>query len=117
MTQSTKKTEKRVRRHRRIRSQVIGTEARPRLSVFRSNKFIYAQIIDDSKGVTLASATDMNTKETLTKLARAEMVGKLIAENAKKANITAVSFDRGGFKYTGRVAALAEKARENGLQF
>ncbi|HEY1041665.1 MAG TPA: 50S ribosomal protein L18 [Candidatus Paceibacterota bacterium] len=117
MKLNNSKTEKRVRRHKRIRSQVTGTEARPRLSVFRSNKFIYAQIIDDAKGVTLAAANDMGVKETLTKTARAEMVGKLIADAAKKAKITTVSFDRGGFKYTGRIASLAEKARENGLQF
>ncbi len=117
MTQKSTKNEKRIRRHGRIRSQVIGTPARPRLSVYRSNKFIYAQIIDDSKNITLAAANDMNITEKLTKLQRAELVGKLIAENAKKANITSVSFDRGGFKYTGRIATLADKARENGLAF
>jgi large subunit ribosomal protein L18 len=117
MTQRNTKNEKRIRRHKRIRSQVIGTESRPRLSVFRSNKFIYAQIIDDAKGVTLAAANDMQITDKLTKVQRAELVGKLIAEAAKKAKITAVSFDRGGFKYTGRIATLAEKARENGLQF
>lgn len=117
MNKHTHKTEKRVRRHKRIRSQVIGTAERPRLSVFRSNKFIYAQIIDDAQGVTLAAANDMGVKETLTKTARAEMVGKDIAAAAKKAGITTVSFDRGGFKYTGRIASLADKARENGLQF
>lgn len=117
MKRGNSKTEKRERRHKRIRSQVIGTEARPRLSVFRSNKFIYAQIIDDSKGVTLAAANDMGVKDKLTKTARAEMVGKEIAAAAKKAGISVVSFDRGGFKYTGRIASLADKARENGLEF
>lgn len=117
MKLNNSKTEKRVRRHKRIRSEISGTESRPRLSVFRSNKFIYAQIIDDTRGVTLAAANDMGVKDTLTKTARAEMVGKQIAESAKKAGITAVSFDRGGFKYTGRIASLADKARENGLQF
>lgn len=106
----------RQRRHARIRSQVAGTASRPRLAVFRSNKFIYAQLIDDTTGTTLASAADIKMAKG-TKIERAQMVGKQIAENAKKANIEAVVFDRGGFIFTGRVKALADAAREGGLQF
>lgn len=106
----------RKRRHGRIRSQVAGTAMRPRLAVFRSNKFIYAQLIDDTNGTTLASASDIKDNKG-TKIERAMMVGKQIADNAKKANIQAVVFDRGGFIFTGRVKALADAAREGGLQF
>jgi large subunit ribosomal protein L18 len=113
---SSTKTTQRTRRHARIRSQVSGTAQRPRLSVFRSNKFIYAQLIDDTQGVTLGAASDIkDTKGT--KVERAQRVGAAIAESAKKAGITTVVFDRGGFKYTGRVQALADAAREGGLQF
>lgn len=107
---------KRNRRHARIRSKVAGTAARPRLAVFRSNKNIYAQLIDDSSEKTIVAANDM--KETKgTKIERAEKVGKTIAEAAKKANITDVVFDRGGYLYAGRVKALAEAARTAGLNF
>lgn len=106
---------KRQRLHKRIRSRVSGTDVRPRLSVFRSNKFIYAQIIDDTTGKTLVSVNDM--KDTGNKVDRARTVGQKIAELAKAAHITAVVFDRGGFRYTGRMMALAEGAREKGLQF
>ena len=117
MSQKTDyKNIQRNRRHARIRSQVAGTEARPRLAVFRSNKFIYAQLIDDTTGTTLAAASDI--KETKgTKLERATAVGKAIADEAKKTSISAVVFDRGGFIFTGRVKALADAAREAGLQF
>lgn len=106
---------KRQRLHKRIRSRVSGSENRPRLSVFRSNKFIYAQIIDDTTGKTLVSVSDM--KENGNKVDRARIVGQKIAEQAKTAGISAVVFDRGGFRYTGRIMALAEGAREKGLQF
>lgn len=106
---------KRKRLHKRIRSRVIGTDIRPRLSVFRSNKFIYAQIIDDATGKTLVAVNDM--KDSGNKVDRARTMGQKIAEQAKAAGITAVVFDRGGFRYTGRIMALAEGAREKGLQF
>jgi len=115
---NTKKTkqEKRVRRHKRIRSKVIGVASLPRLSVFRSNQYIYAQLIDDENAVTLASANDV--KETTgTKKERAERVGKAVAEMGIKAGIAKVVFDRGGFTYIGRIQALADSARQSGLQF
>ncbi len=111
------KTEKRARLHKKIRSRVSGTESRPRLCVFRSNKFIYAQIIDDNKCITLASASDIGDAAKISKIERAKNVGKKIAENAKAKKISAVVFDRGGFAYRGRVQALADAAREGGLNF
>ena len=111
------KTEKRARLHKKIRSRVSGTVERPRLCVFRSNRYMYAQLIDDVLGVTLASASDISLSDKITKVERAKKVGKTLAEEAKKKNITTVVFDRGGFSYRGRVAALAEGAREAGLAF
>lgn len=102
-------------RHTRIRKQIFGTQDTPRLNVYRSNKNIYAQLIDDEKGVTLASASSMNMNGNNTEVA-AE-VGKMIAAEAKKLKISKVVFDRGGYLYHGRVAALADAARENGLEF
>lgn len=107
---------KRNRLHKRIRSRVSGTESKPRLSVFRSNKFMYAQIIDDTTGKTLVSTSDIKDFKG-TKNERAFAIGETIAELAKKAGITAVVFDRGGFRYTGRIQSLAEGARSKGLQF
>jgi large subunit ribosomal protein L18 len=98
-----------------IRKKVSGTLARPRLAVFRSNKEIYAQVIDDIAGNTLACASSANAKGT--KIEQATVVGKLIADNAKKAGVNTVVFDRGGFLYHGRVKALADSAREAGLNF
>ena len=98
-----------------IRKKVSGTSERPRLAVFRSNKEIYAQLIDDVAGNTLASASSADVKGTKTE--QATVVGKLIADNAKKAGIDTIVFDRGGFLYHGRVKALAESARESGLKF
>lgn len=111
---------KEYRRNRikmRIRKVVKGSAERPRLSVFRSNKAIYAQLIDDNKGVTLASASsvDVDTKGNKVELAAA--VGKALASKAAAAGITSVVFDRGGYLYHGRVKSLAEGAREGGLQF
>lgn len=106
----------RLRRHARVRKTVSGTESRPRLDVFRSNKEIYAQIIDDTKGVTLVSASSLKL-ENGGNIAAAKEVGKMIAEAALKAGITQVVFDRGGYIYHGRVQALAEGAREAGLSF
>jgi large subunit ribosomal protein L18 len=117
MNKTQIKTEKRVRLHKKIRTRVSGTESRPRLSVFRSNKFMYAQIIDDAKATTLVSASDIGLSDKLSKVERAKKVGTTLAEKAKKAQITKVVFDRGGFAYAGRVQALADAAREAGLIF
>lgn len=114
---TTKHTQtKRVRLKRKIRMKISGTETRPRLSVFRSNRFIYAQLIDDSKNMTIASASDLALTKG-TKNERARAVGKAIAESAKTHNITSVAFDRNGFKYMGRVKLLADEARAQGLHF
>ncbi len=113
----------RKRRHVRVRAKVNGTPVRPRLNVFRSSAHIYAQVVDDTKGHTLVSASDLeqDVKDAAgsgaTKTARAAAVGKVIAERAKAAGITAVVFDRGGFLYHGRVKAVADSAREAGLEF
>jgi large subunit ribosomal protein L18 len=111
------KTEKRVRLHKKIRSRVSGTAERPRLAVFRSNRYMYAQLIDDVKGITLVSASDLSLDGKMNKVERAKTVGKTLADAAKKVNIASVIFDRGGFSYRGRVQALADAAREAGLQF
>ncbi len=111
------KVEKRVRLHSKIRSRITGTGDRPRLSVFRSNRYMYAQLIDDVQGVTVASASDLGVSDKTAKVERARLVGKKLADEAKKKNITAVVFDRGGFSYRGRVQALADAAREAGLAF
>lgn len=116
MTKVTSKIEKRNRRHKRIRAKVVGTASRPRLAVFKSNAYIYAQLIDDSKGVTLASSCDIGLKGK-TKTERAKLSGVALAKKAVAAGIKEVTFDRGGFIYTGRVRALAEAAREGGLVF
>ena len=118
MSTPNTKIEKRNRRHRRIRSRAIGTEARPRLSVFISNKQIYAQVIDDASGRTLAAAStkDKDVKGD-TQLAKAKEIGQLIAKRALENKIKTVVFDRGGFVYTGKIKALADAAREGGLTF
>ncbi len=110
------KLAKRFRIKKRIRSQVQGIAERPRLSVFRSNKFIYAQLIDDASQTTLASASDRKMTSG-SKAERAQAVGEAIAKEAKAKNITTVVFDRNGYKYIGRVKILADSAREGGLQF
>ena len=107
----------RIKRHRKIRQNLSGTETAPRLCVFRSNSAIYAQIIDDTKGITLVSSSSLELKIKNNNLEAAAAVGKDIAEKAKKAKIKTVVFDRGGYIYHGRVKALAEAARENGLEF
>jgi large subunit ribosomal protein L18 len=113
------KREARIRRHRRVRKKVRGTADRPRLAVFRSNKHISAQIIDDRAGVTLASAstTEAALSGAGANVAGAEKVGELLADRAKAAGITTVVFDRGGNLYHGRIAALADAARKGGLEF
>jgi len=107
----------RLRRHRRVRRRVVGTAARPRLAVFRSNRYIYAQLIDDRAGRTLAAAGTPTSQGDGDKKAAAARVGAELATRAKAAGITAVVFDRGGYQYHGRVQALAEAAREGGLDF
>ena len=114
--------EARKRRHHRVRKRVAGTAERPRLNVFRSSSHIYAQVIDDIAGHTLAAASDAdkavaNDLDGKTKSERAALVGKLIAERAKEKGVSSVVFDRGGFLYHGRVKALADAAREAGLGF
>ncbi len=116
------KNAERKRRHVRVRKSVTGTSERPRLSVYRSTNHIYAQLIDDVKGVTLASASTLEKTVKaeiagMTKRDAAKVVGKLAAERAKEKGIEAVVFDRGGYLYTGRVQALADGAREAGLKF
>jgi large subunit ribosomal protein L18 len=109
----------RERRHRRIRGKVAGTAERPRLAVFRSNKGIFAQLVDDESGRTIAGASWLGLKKSFkgNKTEQAAEVGKALAEVAKKAGIESVVFDRGGYLYHGRVKALAEGAREGGLKF
>ncbi|ABQ89576.1 MULTISPECIES: 50S ribosomal protein L18 [unclassified Roseiflexus] len=114
--------ELRIRRHRRVRKKVHGTPQRPRLCVFRSNMHIYAQVIDDTVGRTLAAASTVEPELRAsltgkTKTEQAKAVGAVIAERARAAGIERVVFDRGGFKYHGRVQALADAARAGGLQF
>jgi large subunit ribosomal protein L18 len=112
----------RIRRHTRVRNSVKGTTQRPRLCVFRSLSEIYAQVIDDQAGSTIVSASTIDQElrgkmQGLKKSEQAKLVGKTVAERAKGKGVNAVVFDRGGFKYTGRVKALADGAREGGLEF
>ena len=115
----TKKTFARNRVKRRVRGKILGTSECPRLSVFRSNKQIYAQIIDDAAGHTLAATASLGAKEaqSVPKMEQAVTVGKMIAEKAKAAGIQSVVFDRNGYLYHGRIKTLAEAAREGGLKF
>lgn len=106
----------RIRKHKRVRKTVAGVEDRPRLCVFKSHQHIYAQIIDDTKGVTVVAFSDLSIKEGVKK-ERAQKVGEEIAKKALGKKISKVVFDRGGFKYHGRIAALAIGARKGGLQF
>ena len=116
------RNEVRVIRHARVRKKISGTPEMPRLCVYRSNKYIYAQIIDDTQGITLVSASSLDAAlkgqlDEVTKSDEAKLVGKIVAERAKQAGVNKVVFDRGGYVYTGRVAALAAGAREAGLEF
>lgn len=116
------RNEVRVIRHERVRKKISGTPDMPRLCVYRSNANIYAQIIDDTKGLTLVQASTMDASlkgkfDDMNKTAEAKAIGKLVAERAIAAGIESVVFDRGGYIYTGRVASLAEGAREAGLKF
>jgi large subunit ribosomal protein L18 len=119
---ATSRTEQRLHRHKRVRKKVLGAAARPRLNVFRSSKHIYAQIVDDVKGHTLAAASSLSKElaeqlKTGANKAAARAVGKLIAQKAKEKSILQVVFDRGGYLYHGRVKELADGAREGGLKF
>ncbi|KOP72251.1 50S ribosomal protein L18 [Cytobacillus solani] len=110
----------RKKRHGRVRAKLSGTEARPRLNVFRSNKHIYAQLVDDVKGVTLASASTLDKEinlESTGNVDAAVKVGELVAKRGVEKGIKTIVFDRGGYLYHGRVKALADAARENGLEF
>lgn len=109
----------REKRHRKVRAKIFGTQDKPRLCVFKSHKHIYAQIIDDEKGVTLVSASDLEIKdsEKSRKIELAQKVGELVAQKAKDKKILQVVFDRGGFRYQGRIQSLAEGARKGGLVF
>jgi len=113
---TTKKVERRIKIKYRIRKKVNGTPERPRMSVFRSNKQIYVQVINDETGKTLVSASSLGL-EKMPKVQQAEKVGEMIAEKAKAAGITAVVFDRNGYLYHGRVKQLADAARKGGLNF
>ena len=120
MINKVSRNEVRKARHERVRAKVSGTSETPRLNVFRSNSNIFAQIIDDEKGITLVSASSIDKElklENGSNIEAAKKVGELIAKRAKKAKITKVTFDRGGYLYHGRVKALADAARENGLEF
>ena len=117
MPRTAKKVTQRARVRRRIRSKISGTPERPRLSVFRSNKHIYAQLIDDLAGTTLAAASTREADlEGGSRVERGKAVGEKVAERAKEAGIESVVFDRGGYRYHGRVKAIAEGARSGGLQ-
>jgi large subunit ribosomal protein L18 len=113
------KNQVRKKRHARVRTKITGTTERPRLNVFRSNKHLYAQLIDDSQGVTIVSASTMDKDfdGTAGNVEAAKSIGETIAKRAVEKNIKSVVFDRGGYLYHGRVKALAEAARENGLEF
>ena len=113
----SEKSNRRIRIKAHIRTKISGTAEKPRLTVFRSNTQIYAQIIDDVKGVTLAAASSLGSKDKMTKTEQAAVVGKLIAKNALEAGIKEVVFDRNGYLYHGRVKQLADAAREGGLKF
>ena len=112
----------RKRRHRRVRMKISGTPERPRLNIYRSSKHIYAQVIDDTEGKTIVAASTID-KEVMSQLAgknkkqQAAVVGEVVAERAKAAGISEIVFDRGGFRYHGRVEALAKSARDSGLKF
>jgi large subunit ribosomal protein L18 len=110
--------DRRARRHKRVRKHIVGTAERPRLVIFRSNRGIAAQLVDDTAGKTVAAASFLNARDAKgNKTDQATAVGKLLAENAKKAGVKSVLFDRSGYLYHGRVKALADAAREGGMEF
>lgn len=111
--------QRRIKRHKRIRAKIVGTSERPRLSVYRTNQHIYAQIIDDSKGMTLVSANSLQLpdKDRLTNKEKVLRVAEILANKALEKGIKKIVFDRGGFSYKGRVKLLAEELRKRGLEF
>lgn len=111
------KQERRIKRHKKIRKTIQGNKKIPRLSIFRSSRYIYAQVIDDSKSEVIFAVTEKEINKKGTKTEKAYEVGKILAEKALKKKIKAIVFDRGGYQYHGRVEALAKGAREGGLQF
>jgi large subunit ribosomal protein L18 len=115
--EAKQKVRAKERRHRRVRKKIVGTPTRPRLAVYRSNRHIYAQVVDDVAGRTLAAASSQQDGKGDDPKAVAKAVGEALASRAKDAGVGAVAFDRGGFQYHGRVRALAEGAREGGLEF
>ncbi len=121
MNKNKLKAQRRIKRHKRVRAKLVGTPTKPRLAVYKSLKHIHVQIIDDLAGKTLASASSVEPEGTVEgktgNSQSAAAVGKLIADRAKKAGIATVAFDRGGFKYHGRVKALGDSARKEGLKF
>lgn len=117
MNKQSLKRQTRILRHKRVTKQIIGLTPQPRLNVFRSLTNIYTQVIDDQSGKTLAAASSKDLKGKLSKTEQAVEVGKLIASKAKEKGVTKVVFDRGGYRYHGRVKALAESARTAGLEF
>jgi large subunit ribosomal protein L18 len=116
MVASKDKREARERRHKRIRAKIFGTGEKPRLAMYKSNKYLYAELIDDEKGETLASASSKDTKSKTTK-EKAREVGSIVAKKAGEKKISTVVFDRGGFSYTGIIKEAADSAREAGLTF
>jgi large subunit ribosomal protein L18 len=114
---TTKKQQTRIRRHARIRAKVMGTAERPRLSVYKSNRYLHAQVINDDAGKTIVSASTQLIAKGAKKMEAAQTLGAELAKRAKEAGISAVVFDRGGFRYTGRVALFADAARKGGLTF
>ena len=117
--QTSMKRNHRITRHKRIRAKISGTRKKPRLAVFRSRKYLWLQIIDDEKGRTLVAVSDreIKSKKSLTKTERAGQVAELLAKKVKEKGIREVVFDRGGFKYHGRIKALAEALRQQGIKF
>lgn len=117
VSQNTKR-QKRIRRHQRVRAKIYGTKEAPRLSVFKSNRHIFAQVVDDESGRTIISAHDLaRTKGKTDKTAKAAAVGEVLAKKIKEAGISKIVFDRGGFKYHGRIKAVAEQLRKGGVEF
>jgi large subunit ribosomal protein L18 len=116
MKKKLNKKEKRIRRHKRMRAKIFGTATKPRVSVFISNRHMYAQVIDDNKGVTLTSISDFELKKKDKKTNLAKEMGLRLAEKMKKLKISKAIFDRGGFKYHGRVKNIAEGLREGGVK-
>ncbi len=117
MISKVSRNDVRVERHKRVRTKIFGTHDVPRVCVFRSNTNIYAQIINDEEGITLVSASSLEFKENGSNIEAAKLVGENLAKKAKKAGITKVVFDRGGYLYHGRVKALADALRDGGLEF